>query len=194
MCNRESWPAVCLGQCCVPSRMWLQGAGLALGCRSSAHFPHFQYPALPSEEEKGTLVLSGSTVCPPCRAPEVTGGSSSPLLTGDVFWDLLVEASRGTMGSVPWARWDVCAALGSTWMGSNFKPDTGITLFCLPSPFLSSPQRRGGSLHGDTWVVTVQLDSLCSRMALYKVIEVPRVASFSLPGTLGTSGSVLLFT
>lgn len=78
----------------------------------------------------------------------------------------LVEARRGAMGSVPWAGGDVCAALGSTWMVSHFK--TGMTLFGLPSPFLSSPQLRGGSLHGGTWVVAVQLDSLCSRMALYR--------------------------
>lgn len=42
------------------------------------------------------------------------------------------------MGSGPWAGWDVSAALGGTWMVSNLKTDTVITLLCLPSPFLSS--------------------------------------------------------
>lgn len=81
-------------------------------------------------------------------------------------------------------------------MGSSFKTDT-VSTFCLPSVFLppSLPSKeRGGSLHGDTWVVAVQLDSLCLRVALYKVIEVSQVASFSLPAILGSSGSVLLFT
>lgn len=98
-----------------------------------------------------------------------------------------------SMGSVPGAGWAVCAAPGSTWVGSDFKTDAVITWFCLPSPFCPLPDWEG-SLHGDTWVGTVQPDYLCSRMALYKVIEVSRVALFSLPGTLGRSGSVLLFT
>lgn len=38
------------------------------------------------------------------------------------------------------------------------------------------------------------LQSSLIPFALYKVIEVSQVASFSLPGILGSSGSVLLFT
>lgn len=48
------------------------------------------------------------------------------------------------MGSATWAGWDLCAASGGTWMLSNFKTDTVITLFCLPLwLFVLSPTKRG---------------------------------------------------
>lgn len=48
------------------------------------------------------------------------------------------------MGSGPWAGWDVCPALGSTWMVSNFKTDTlyHFVLSSLPLFVLFSPQLR----------------------------------------------------
>lgn len=48
------------------------------------------------------------------------------------------------MGSVPWAGWEVCAALGGTWVVSNFKNDTVIIFFFVfPPPFCPPPTERG---------------------------------------------------
>lgn len=73
-----------------------------------------------------------------------------------------VEARRGRMGSAPRAGWGVCAALGSTWLLSNFNTGTVITLLCLSLSLFVLSQLRGGSLRGGTrwlqssWIPSAQ--------------------------------------
>lgn len=169
-----------------PSRCDCRELGLQEPCSS----PPLECQPFPPRRGDDPGVGRQCFVCPPCQ---VTAGSSSPFLSGVFVGHSTPVEARRSMGSVPGAGWAVCAALGSTWLGSDFKTDAVITCFVFP-PLSVLSQTERGSLHGDTWVVTVQPDSLCSRMALYRVIEVSRVALFSLPGTLGRFGSVLLFT
>lgn len=140
----------------------------------------------------GPAVLRHHFGCPFCQAPEVSGDSSSHFLTGSVF-----VAPRWKAGEEGWVlplgQGGMCVLLQEAPGWSLILKLILLSLcFVFPALFVLS-QLRGGSLQGDTRVVTVQLDSLCSRVALYKVTEVSQVASF-LPGTLGSSASVLLFT